>query len=132
MNITRIEDCLSVIRRDGAWRWIVSTFLTDGPRCPICGSPVTSDRSVASFFELKKTWCGKCEKSFTPTINTPIHETSWKPEEFLKFQILTLAGRSPTEIAKHLGKSRAAVRDMAAKVELLQAASAMDSKVPIA
>jgi len=117
----KIEDCLTIIGRDGAWIWIVEQFLSGRPHCPGCGAPIRSDRALATFFEFRRTWCKECDRTFSPTAGTPIHETSWQPEEFLKFQILSLSGRSPVEIAQYLGKSVPTVRDMLLKVELLQA-----------
>lgn len=119
----RIEDCLTVVGRYGAWIWIVEQFVATGPCCPRCKEQIRTDRALAAFFELRRTWCKACGHTFTPTAGTPIHETSWQPEEFLKFQILSLSGRSPVEIAQYLGKSASTVRDMLAKVELLQAAA---------
>jgi transposase-like protein len=114
-----VEDCLTVIGRDAAWIWIVEKFIATGPHCPWCKESVRTDRAISSFFELRRTWCKECERTFTPTVGTPIHETSWQPEEFLQFMILSLSGRSSVEIAQHLGKSASTVRDMLAKVELL-------------
>jgi len=116
----RIEDCLAVIGREPAWSWIVGQFLPAGPSCPGCRAPIETGKALASFFQLRRTYCKECDRVFTPTAGSPIHETSWQPEEFLKLMILSLAGRTPVEIAQHLGKSAATVRDMLAKVELLQ------------
>ena len=118
----KIEDCLAVIGREPAWSWIIEKFLPAGPSCPGCRAPIGTEKALVSFFQLRRTYCKECDRVFTPTAGSPIHETSWQPEEFLKLMILSLAGRTPVEIAQHLGKSPATVRDMLAKVELLQVA----------
>ena len=117
----QIEDCLDVIGRDSSWYWIVQRFIPQGPACPGCLAPITSEKALARFFALERTYCKKCGRVFRPSSGSPIHETSWQPEEFLKLMILASAGRSPVEIAQYLGKSASSVRDMLAKVELLQA-----------
>lgn len=127
----RIEDCLAVIGRDAAWLWIVQAYRPAGPCCPSCGARIQSDKALDSFLNLKRTWCKGCGRAFTPTFGTPIHETSWQPEEFLQWQILHLAGRVPVEIARHLGKSPAAVRDMTAKVELMRTSRGVDTLVSV-
>lgn len=122
----KIENCLDAISRDAAWMWIVRRFLLSagllGPCCPSCGARITSEKALRSFFGLRRTYCKSCDKVFTPTAGTPIHETSWVPEEFWELMILHLAGRRPVEIAQHLGKSAGTVREMLDKVELCRSA----------
>jgi len=115
-----IEDCLDIIDRNASWGWIVRQFLPQGPTCPSCSAPISSEKALARFFAMERTYCKECDRVFRPTVGSPIHETRWHPEEFVKLMILDLAGRSPAEIGQHLGKSASSVRDMAAKVELLQ------------
>lgn len=116
----QIEDCLDIIGRDASWGWIVRQFLPQGPACPSCSAPISSKKALARFFSLERTYCKECDRVFRPTAGSPIHETRWQPEEFVKLMILDLAGRSPVEIGQHLGKSASSVRDMLAKVDLLQ------------
>jgi len=113
-----IETALQVVVRSAAWAWMCREYLPDGPVCPGCGAPITGARAFAAFQECGQVYCAGCGKRFRATTGTPIHETSWQPEEYLQCLILHLAGKSSAAIGAHLGKSGHAVRDMLERVQL--------------
>lgn len=113
----KLEDLLRVIGRKEAWGWMVEWYLPAGPACPSCGSAIEG-RSLQTFFSFRRTSCRACSRVFTPTAGTPIHDTSWQPEEYVSLLALHLAGRKPAEIAQHLVKHQATIREMLDKVAL--------------
>lgn len=116
--VVTMEKVLQVVVRSAAWEWMCREYLPDGPVCPGCGSAITGARAVAAFQDCGQVYCAGCGKRFRATTGTPIHETSWQPEEYVQFLILHLAGRSPAEIGSYLGKSGHAVRDMLERIQL--------------
>lgn len=113
-----IEKALQVVVRSAAWLWMCREYLPAGPICPGCGAPIIGARAIAAFQECGQVYCAGCGKRFRATTGTPIHETSWQPEEYLQCLILHLAGKSPAAIGAHLGKSGHAVRDMIERIQL--------------
>ncbi|WP_020675295.1 hypothetical protein [Geopsychrobacter electrodiphilus] len=113
-----IEDLIGAIERSGAWKWMVQTYLPPCPICPSCKEQITGPRALATFWEMGRVYCKSCGSTFTPTNGTPIHETSWSPEEYVKLMLLLNADRSHSEIAATLGKSSGAIKDMRERIAL--------------
>lgn len=111
----------AVVVRSAAWAWMAQEYLPAGPICPGCGGAITGARALAAFRELGTVYCAGCGKRFVATFGTPIHETSWQPEEYVQCLALHLAGRKPADIGAHLGKSGHAVRDMLDRIRLRHA-----------
>jgi len=116
--MVEIERVLQVVARGAAWAWMCREYLPAGPVCPGCGSPITGARAIAAFQDCGQVYCAGCGKRFRATTGTPIHETSWQPEEYVQCLILHLAGKGHAEIGTHLGKSGHAVRDMLERIRL--------------
>jgi transposase-like protein len=113
-----IEKALQVVVRSAAWEWMRNEYLPAGPVCPGCGTAITGARALLAFRDCGQVYCAGCGKRFRATFGTPIHETSWQPEEYLQCLILHLAGKSPSAIGAQLGKSGHAVRDMLERIRL--------------
>jgi len=93
-------------------------YLPAGPLCPNCSSRIVGARALTAWREMRKVYCASCGHTFRPTAGTPIHETSWQPEEFVQCLFLAGAGRSQVQISARLGKSTACVRDMLERIRL--------------
>lgn len=115
------EELLAVVTRLAAWEWLQSRYLQSGPICPSCQSPITGTRALAAWQDLRKVYCAGCGHTFRPTSGTPIHETSWQPEELVKLLLLVDAGRTTAQMAASLGKSAGCIRDMLERVRLWHA-----------
>lgn len=120
----RLERVLQVIGRAAAWEWMVREYLGGVPSCPACRAEITGERARRAFDQVGQVYCAGCGKRFAASAGTPIHETSWRPEEYLQCLALHLAGTPRTDIAAHLGKSTHAVRDMLERIQLRHAACA--------
>jgi len=117
----QIESLVNAIQQDGAWRWMVAFYHPRGPGCPNCRQPISGPRALDSFWSLGRVYCKACDSTFTATSGTPIHETSWSPEQFVKFCFLIATGRSAAQIALILGKGTDTVRNMRERVEIWNA-----------
>lgn len=117
------EELLAVVTRLAAWEWMQRRYLQSGPVCPSCQSPITGARALAAWQDLRKVYCAGCGHTFRPTSGTPIHETSWQPEELVKLLLLVDAGRTAAQMASSLGKSSRCIRDMLERVRLWHASS---------
>ena len=115
------EEILDVVTRLAAWEWMQKKYLQSGPVCPACHARITGVRAVAAWGDLRKVYCAGCGHTFRPTSGTPIHETSWQPEEFVQLLLLVEAGRTTTQMAASLGKSAGCIRDMIERIRLSQA-----------
>jgi transposase-like protein len=121
----KTEDLLGVVGRSAAWQLLRHLYHPAGPVCPGCGSAIEGSRAVAAWSELRRVYCAGCGHKFQPTVGTPIHETSWQPEEFVQLLLLADAGRRPAQIAAVLGKSVPCVRDMLDRVKLIGVATSL-------
>lgn len=118
-----IENLLDVVTRGEAWGWIQRTYHPSGPFCPGCGSAITGPRALAAWSDLRKVYCAACGSQFRATVGTPLHETSWQPEEYIQLLLLAAVGRKADQIAAVLGKSAGCIRDMLERVRLRHADS---------
>jgi hypothetical protein len=71
-----------------------------------------------AYSEMRLVYCSACRHKFRATEGTPIHGTSWQPEEFVRLVVLDGYGLIPTEIARAVGKSLSGVCDMLERLEL--------------
>lgn len=113
------EELLPAVIRSAAWSVMQQRFHPAGPACPNCGAAITGPRALTAWVDLRRVYCSGCGHKFQPTVGTPIHETSWQPEEFVQLLLLHQAGRRPAQIAAVLRKSVPCVRDMLERVRLL-------------
>lgn len=120
-EIVPVEQLLGAVVRPAAWAWMQARYLQSGPVCPGCGAAITGPRALAAWHELRDVYCAGCGRSSSATVGTPIHTTSWQPEEYVQLLYLVSAGRSVVRIAASLGKSERCVRDMLDRVLLLDA-----------
>lgn len=116
------EELLAVVTRLAAWEWMQRRYLQSGPVCPSCQSPITGTRALAAWQDLRKVYCAGCGHTFRPTSGTPIHETSWQPEELVKLLLLVEAGRTTAQMAASLSKSSGCIRDMLERIRIWDAA----------
>lgn len=118
--MVRLETILqAVVTRSAAWEWMCREYLSAGPVCPGCGESITGARALAAWRDLGTVYCAGCGRRFVATLGTPIHQTSWQPEEYLQCLALHVSGRRGSEIAAHLGKSGHAVRDMLDRIAIV-------------
>lgn len=116
----KLEQILDIIDRPTAWAWIRRTYLPAGVVCPVCGAMITGSLALASFSDLKRTYCTGHGGSFRPQAAiAPLRGTEWAPEEFVKLLILSGAGQGTADIAPLLGKSAGCVRDMLDRLSVL-------------
>jgi len=113
-----LEQLLAAVVRPAAWSWMQRAYLPAGPVCPVCQAAITGARALAAWHDLRKVFCAGCGHTFRPTAGTPIHETSWQPEEYVQCMLLAAAERTPAQIAAAIGKSSACVRDMLERIRL--------------
>lgn len=125
-----VENLLDIVTRGAAWGWIRRSYHPAGPVCPGCGSPITGARALAAWSDLRKVYCAGCGCQFRPTVGTPLHETSWQPEEYIQLLLLAAVGRKADQIAATLGKSGGCIRDMLDRVRLRHAAPSSCSAGP--
>lgn len=118
-----VENLLDIVTRGAAWGWIQRAYHPAGPVCPGCGSPITGPRALAAWSNLRKVYCAACGCQFRPTVGTPLHETSWQPEEYIQLLLLAAAGRKADQIAATLGKSAGCIRDMIDRARVRHAVS---------
>ena len=109
---------LSVISAEAAWGWMIQEYLGGVPACPRCGVEITGRRALVTFWNCDRTWCSSCHTRINPAEGTPICDTSWTPIEYLQLLILTATTATPIQIAAHLGKSSASIRDMIERIAL--------------
>jgi len=114
----RIEELLDAVVRPAAWSWMQRRYLPAGPVCPSCSRTITGARALDAWNNLRKVYCAGCGHTFSAKAGTPIHETSWQPEEYVQCLCLAGAKRTPGQIAKAIGKSSACVRDMLERIRL--------------
>jgi hypothetical protein len=119
IEIVQVEQLLGMVVRPAAWAWMRERYLQSGPVCPGCGAAITGPRALSAWLDLRDVYCAGCGKSFAATVGTPIHGTSWQPEEFGQLLQLLGAGRTVARIAASLGKSERCVRDMIERLHLV-------------
>lgn len=117
-----LEQTLETVTRWAAWSLIDQQYHPAGALCPECDKAITGHRALAAWSELRRVYCASCESEFSPTVGTPLHNTSWQPEELVRLVILLEAGRSRSQIAAALGKSSNCIRDMQDRLSLLHPA----------
>lgn len=116
----KLDSVLDIIDRQTAWAWIRRTYLPDGVICPVCGSTITGAKALASFVALERTYCTGHGSAFRPMAAiAPLRGTEWAPEEFVKLLLLHLAEQTASDIGALLGKSAGCVRDMQARLSIL-------------
>ena len=54
-------------------RWILQRLHPQCPHCPGCGKPITSEKGVVNFFEMKRVFCKHCKKIFTALTGTALN-----------------------------------------------------------
>lgn len=111
-SVVGVEIVLEAVSRASAWEWMIASFLPAGPICPNCDSDSFGPRALETFREGGRVYCKSCDSCFAATHGTPIHGTSWGPEEFVRLLMLHFSGRRPASIAASLGKSVTSVRSM--------------------
>jgi hypothetical protein len=112
LQVEEIEMLLGSVNRSSAWGWMIASYLPAGPICPNCDSEISGMRALETFKTGGRVYCKLCSSSFVATHGTPIHGTSWQPEEFARLLMLHFFGRRPVDIADQLGKSAGSVRGM--------------------
>jgi hypothetical protein len=109
---------LETIDRNSAWKRMARRYHPGGPICPKCSELITGTRALFAYSEMRNVYCRACQAEFSATAGTPIHATSWQPEQFVRLVILSEAGMAANDIAALVGKSTACVRDMLERLEL--------------
>jgi len=117
--VLNCEDLIAAVDRSAAWELLQRRFHPAGICCPSCGAAITGPRALDAWREMRRVYCSSCGHKFSATIGTPIHDTSWQPDDLVRMLLLADAGRSPARIAEVLGKSTACVRDMLDRVALV-------------
>lgn len=130
--MVKLETILqAVVTRSAAWEWMCREYLPAGPICPGCGESITGARALAAWRDLGTVYCAGCGRRFVATLSTPIHQTSWQPEEYLQCLALYAAGRRAAEVAAHIGKSTHAVRDLLDRIAIVHADHDRSTPAPI-
>jgi transposase-like protein len=112
------RDCLAAEYFDEARcrQWFLQRFYPNGCRCPDCGSAVESERSRATFLELRRFTCSACGNQPRPTKGTILQDSPLTPRDLYLLAILIGLGVEDRDIARSLSVTRETVANWREKI----------------
>lgn len=87
-------------------QWFLNRYYPDGLCCPDCGAAVVSERSRATFIDLRRFTCGVCGSQPKATKGTVLQDSPFTPRELFLLAVLIDFGVDDREIARILRISR--------------------------
>lgn len=106
------------LREDACRDYILKTLHPDGAHCPECGSTLESEATIRNFWEMRRCQCQVCNKWFTATTRTILHNSQLDMRQFFVLATFLPIGMPIEEIARIAGISPGTVRLW--KLKLLQ------------
>lgn len=82
--------------------WILNKLHLEGASCPGCGKPITSEKGLQNFWNLKRVFCKDCKKIFTALTGTMLNGIQMGLRTFFAMAIFLHLEIDKKEIAKLL------------------------------
>ena len=121
---------LRALRSDSAVRaWLARQRWRRGVACPLCGRSPAAGRARDGVAD-KVAWCAFCRRSFSVTMNTPMHNTKANLHHWLVAVYVAMArpgGISPRGLYRVLGVRRRTAWYLLARLRLAMGTGTQDS-----
>ena len=98
------------LREDACCDYILKTLHPDGAHCPACGMRLEDETTVKNFWELKRCECKVCNRWFSATIGTILHNSQLDMRQFFVLATFLPLGMPVEEVARIVGISPGTVR----------------------
>lgn len=90
-------------------QWFIERYYPDGICCPDCKAPIESERSRATFLDLRRFTCAACGSQPKATKGTVLQDSPLTPRDLYLLSILIDLDIDDRETARIVGVSRETV-----------------------
>ncbi|MEK6812724.1 MAG: hypothetical protein AABX86_01260 [Nanoarchaeota archaeon] len=99
-------------------RWLINRLHPDGAVCPHCQTKIIDETTLDNFANMSRCKCKSCNKWFSATVGTILHNAHLEPAEVYLLAVLLELKIDIKTIAKILGVHPGSIKNWKMKFEV--------------